>query len=273
MSSVLRLNMPAGAEQLPDLLRPLLAPLSRKKQLCLALPLLLLLWFFLPKPVSALETFTLTGQILDIDAKPVTGAELFVYDSAVIRRPADFISARSGKDGRFSLVLPRQKYWAVARVRSSDKFGPLLPGDRHSGEPLILEPDETAELIQDFTVVDIREAVRQKQKIRSDFLSVTGHVVDQYGKPVRDAYAFALSEQAVRGVPDYVSAWTVENGEYTIYLPPGRYFLGVSKKFPPVPGTAAKQELLLTSGKSNKVQDLLIAQEQPSRPALSTEDP
>src|SRR6185369_16598369 len=158
------------------------------------------------------------------------------------------ISARTGEDGRYRLTLPRRKYWAMARVRSGEKFGPLLPGDRHSGEPLILEPDETGDLQQDFTVVDIREAVRQKQKIRADILPVTGRIMDQNGKPVRDAYVFAIAERTVRGVPEYVSAWTGESGEYSLYLPPGRYFLGASWIFPPRPGAEGSRDLLLETG-------------------------
>lgn len=216
----------------------------------LALFVLVLLNMLSPANGAALETFVLTGQIMDIDAKPVAGAELFVYDSAITRRPADFISARTGQDGRYSLTLPRKKVWTVARVRSGDKFGPLLPGDRHSGEPLLLEPDETGALHQDFTVVDIREAVRQKQKVRSDFLSVTGHVVDQSGKPLRNAYVFAHSKRIVRGIPEHISAWSDESGAYTLYLPPGLYYLGASTIFPPPQGSSAGRELVLGTGKN-----------------------
>lgn len=198
---------------------------------------------------------------MDIDGKPVAGAELFVYDSSAIRRPADFISARTAGDGVFRLVLPHRKYWAVARVRRGDKFGPLLPGDRHSGEPLILEPDGANEVQQDFTVVDIREAVRQKQKIRADFLPVTGRLVDQNNKPVQNAYVFAIMDRSVRGVPEYISAWTGESGDYTLYLPPGRYFVGGSGVFPPVPGTVVNRELLLDPDNKTPVQDILFAPE------------
>ena len=217
--------------------------------------------FHLPA-APAQESYVLTGLITDIDGKPVAGAEVFVYDSAAIRRPADFISARSGVDGRFRMVLPRQKNWAVARVRSGEKFGPLLPGDRHSGEPQILEPDETGELQQDFTVVDIREAVRQKQKIRADFVPVTGQVVDQNSKPVQNVYVFASKDRVVRGVPEYISAWTGTAGDYVLYLPPGRYFVGTSGVFPPLPGTVVNRELILDPEKKLNVQNILFAPEQ-----------
>ncbi len=238
------------------------------RHISLALLLLVLLSIFIPTTGSSSETFVLTGQIMDIDGKPVTGAELFVYDSAIIRRPADFISARTGQDGRYSLILPRQKFWAVARVRSGDKFGPLLPGDRHSGEALLLEPDDNAKLQQDFTVVNILEAVRQKQKVRTDHQNVTGKILDQHGKPVVNAYVFAQTDRIVRGVPEYISAWSDESGIYSLYLPSGSYFLGASVIFPPVPGSAAKLELLLESVKKAFVQDIIIDQKQLPLPAI-----
>jgi len=227
-------------------------------QKSLVLFVLVLLNILSPTAGAALETFVLTGRIVNIDAKPVSGAEVFVYDSAAIRRPADFISARTGSDGRFSLTLPRQKFWVVARVRSGDKFGPLLPGDRHSGEPLILEPDETGTLQQDFTVVDIREAVRQKQKVRSDFLSVNGRVVDQNGKPLRDAYVFAHPELVVPGIPEYISAWSDESGAYTLYLPAGRFYLGANTTFPPPQGSNASRELVVETGKNEVAIDVKL---------------
>jgi hypothetical protein len=219
---------------------------------------LLLLCMFLPEPVSALENMVFTGRVLDIDGRPVSGAEIFVYDSFTTRRPADFISARTGKDGSFRMTLPHQKFWAVARVRSNDKFGPLLPGDRHSGEPLPLEPGDTGELRQDFTVVDIREAVRLKQNIRKDFIAVSGRIIDQSGKPVREAYVFAISGRTLREIPEYVSAWSGESGDYTLYLPPGRFFFGATMVFPPLPETAANRELVLKPGNNTITQDIMI---------------
>lgn len=249
MSGVFRQSSPVGAKQATHLLGPSLAP---------TLLVLLLLCLLLPNPVSALEMVVLSGRIMDIDAKPVAGAELFVYDSAVTRRPADFISARTGQDGRFSLTLPRQKVWAVARVRSSDKFGPLLPGDRHSGEALILEPEDKGELQQDFTVVNIREAAQQKQKISAAYQNVTGRVLDQQGKPAGNAYVFAHPQKTVRGIPEHISAWTDESGIYTLYLSPGRHYLGASTVFPPPQGSSAGRELVVEPGKNAVAIDITL---------------
>jgi len=216
---------------------------------------------FLSAPAMGAASFVLTGQVTDIDGKPVAGAEIFAYDSAVIRRPADFISARTAADGRYSLTLPRQKFWVVARVRSGEKFGPLLPGDRHSGEPLVVEPDDGKDVQQDFTVVDIREAVRQKQKVRSDYRLVSGRVLDQDKKPVSDVYVFANTTQKAKDIPEYISAWTGTNGEYTLYLPPGHYFLGVGTDFPLPTGTGGVSELVLGQDKQPLARDIAIKRE------------
>jgi hypothetical protein len=94
---------------------------------------------------------------------------------------------------------------------------------------------------------------------------VAGRLIDLNGKPVQNAYAYAMSDRTVRGVPEYVSAWTGESGEYTLFLPPGRYFVGAGTVFPPPPGTVAERELILDPDKKSQVQDLMFAPEQPQR--------
>lgn len=228
------------------------------KAMTVASLLTVMMTVFLPVPAMSAASFILSGQVTDIGGKPVAGAEIFAYDSAVIRRPADFISARTAVDGRYSLTLPSRKFWVVARVRSGEKFGPLLPGDRHSGEPLVVEPDDTKDVQQDFTVVDIREAVRQKQKVRADFRLMTGRILDQDGRPVSGVYAFAGTAQKVKGIPEYISAWTGANGEYALYLPPGHYFLGVGKEFPLPTGTGSELELTLEQNKQPLTRDITV---------------
>lgn len=212
-------------------------------------------------------TVQITGRILDIDGKPVAGAEVFIYDSSSIRRPADFISPRTNADGQYKLTLPRNKYWAVARVRKGDQYGPLLANDRHSGEPVILEAEDSESIQLDFTVVDLREAVRQKQKVRVDHQKVTGRVVDSSGKPIKDIFVFADTNRILHGVPDYVSAWTGEDGSYTIYLPAGRFFIATSDIFPPPNGTTLERELIVKPEKKITSLDFLYLEKNPALPA------
>jgi len=73
-------------------------------------------------------------------AQPVAGAEVYLYDSKQVKRPADFISPKTKTDGSYKLTVPAGVYWAVAILRrTGPSFGPLQVGDKHSGEPLVLD--------------------------------------------------------------------------------------------------------------------------------------
>ncbi len=181
----------------------------------------------------ALEKAVLKGQVLDINGKAVKGSEIFLYSTPDTRRPADFISPKTGNDGWFNVILPAGQYWAVARLRHGEKYGPLLISDKHSGEPLevLIEPNEVFEQV--FTVVNIREAARLVKKTRSDFIKISGKIVGKTGAPLKDMYIFANRGMELKEIPDYISSWTEDEGYYTLHLPEGRYFLGSASEFPP----------------------------------------
>lgn len=180
----------------------------------------------------AADEVRVVGKVVDIEGKSVAGAELFMYGSPNTRRPADFISAKSGSDGVTVLVVPKGVYWGVARVRSG-KFGPLQLGDLHSGEPTEIDA-ATADVETEFVVADIRDAGRRKGNIREGRLKVQVSVADAAGKPVSHAYVFADSNREVAGVPAYVSPWADSEGRCTLYLPAGKpYLLGAATVFPP----------------------------------------
>jgi hypothetical protein len=176
----------------------------------------------------------LEGRILDISEEPVKSAEVYVFDSPDVKRPADFVSNRTAEDGRYSVKLPSGNYWAVAIFRKGGvRFGPLGSSDKHSGDPVALEIAADGSRSMDFMVVNLREAARRHEKKSAELIRVTGKVVNQSGAPVQTAYAMAHKMQQFGNLPDYISAWTDEQGVYTLYLPPGRYFLGASVGFPP----------------------------------------
>jgi hypothetical protein len=190
--------------------------------------------FLILSTTSAAEDKSIfKGRALDIDGKAVENAQVFIYDSPDTRRLADFISAKTDKEGRFHIVLPSGKYWAVARLKKGEIYGPLMPGDKHSGEPVEIELAPNIELARDFAVMDIREAARIRQKIREDYIRLSGKIINEKGLPVEMAYAFASKDKKVSGVPDYISAWTDDEGDYTLYLLPGTYYIGVATEFPP----------------------------------------
>ncbi|MBI5665452.1 MAG: carboxypeptidase regulatory-like domain-containing protein [Nitrospirae bacterium] len=184
-------------------------------------------------PAMAQENSILKGRITDVDGKAVKGAELFIYKTTDTRRPADFISAGTDAQGRFSMTVPAGKWQAVARLRKGEKYGPLAVGDKHSGEPFEIELEAGGELEKDFKIADIREAARLVRKTREDYYKLSGRTIDHKGVPVANVYAIAAGNKDGPEVPAYVSAWTDEKGEYTLHLPLGKYFTGYAAEFPP----------------------------------------
>ena len=187
------------------------------------------------------EEVELRGRVIDIFTKPVIGAEVYLYDSKQVKRPADFISQKTKNDGTYKLTLPAGVYWAVAILRKTgSSFGPLQVGDKHSGEPLILDLSNKKIKEMDFTVMDLRDAVRSSRKRGDELLQIKGRIVDANGKPVAMAYALAdIRSKRSTMIPQHLSAWTSSAGEYTMYLPAGGFYIGASTVMPP----SAKEEL------------------------------
>jgi hypothetical protein len=200
-------------------------------------------------PCFALETHLLKAKVSDIEGRPMDGAKLFIYDSSSVRRPADFISLLSDRNGQVQILLPPGKYWVVARFKADGKYGPLMPGDKHSGEPL--EVDLNAGGTEaDFVVADIRELGQKKRAGATDALRLKGRVVDAQGAPVAQAFVFANGSKEFRELPDYISAWTDADGRYEIYLPPGStYYVGASRQFPLKNREGSAKPVVVESGK------------------------
>lgn len=195
------------------------------------------------------DTGALAGRVLDVARNPVAGAALFVYNNGNIRRPADYISPPTDSAGEFRLTLPPGHYWVVARARQGEeKYGPLLPSDRHSGAPLETDilAGETAEA--EFIVADLRETSQLEAKLDASFLQIEGVLLTREGEPLGNAYAFARREAVAGGIPEYVSAWTDDSGRYTLFLPAGTYWLGLARAFPPDPEAVPGQKVVIDNG-------------------------
>ena len=200
-------------------------------------------------PAFALETHLLKAKVSDVEGRPMVGAKLFLYDSPNVRMPAQFISALSDRAGQLQIDLPPGKYWVVARFKPDGKYGPLMPGDKHSGEPL--EVDLTAGGVEtDFVVADLRELGQKKRATATDALRLKGRVVDTQGAPVAQAVVFANRSKEFSELPDFISAWTGADGQYEIYLPPGAiYYVGVSRQFPLKYQEGDSKPVVVESGK------------------------
>jgi hypothetical protein len=201
-----------------------------------------------PLAVFAAETFVLTGRVSSLSGEPVADAEVYLYTGANTRRPADFISAKTDRNGAYRMVVPRASYLAVARVKKGERYGPLMPGDRHSGEPVRVAPDDEPVTTQDFTLADMRELAQKRKKSLEDLAEVAGRVLDAEGKGVTDAYVYARTNRLTLTTPEFFSAWTGREGHYRLLLPPGRYYLGIAREFPPLPDKRQLREVDVPGG-------------------------
>jgi hypothetical protein len=183
------------------------------------------------------EDVELRGRVIDIMTQPVAGAEVYLYDSKQVKRPADFISQKTKTDGSYRLKVPAGVYWAVAILRQAgSSFGPLQVGDKHSGEPLILDLKNKKMKEMDFTVMDLRDAVRHSRKRSEELFEIRGRILDTDEKPVAMAYVLADSRsRPAPEIPQYLSAWTGSDGKYKIYLPAGAFYMGAATLMPPSP--------------------------------------
>ncbi|MDA8241083.1 MAG: carboxypeptidase-like regulatory domain-containing protein [Nitrospiraceae bacterium] len=206
------------------------------KRLCLFF--LFVYLFVLAAPAAgpdalAAEKSLLTGKVSDAAGRPVEGAMVFVYANASVRRSADFMSPPTDSDGVYRVFLPAGRYWAVARLKKTEGVGPLMPGDKHSGDPVEVDLTSENETGVDFTVADLKEAVGMRQKPREGSVKITGRITDEKGAPLVGVYAVVCRRKELSGMPDYLSAWVDDDGRYILYIPKGKYYLGSASAFPP----------------------------------------
>ena len=216
------------------------------------------LFFSVPFGIMASENVSMEGRIVDAEGNSVEGAEVYLYRSKNVKKPADFMSTKTGTDGLYKVILSVGTYWSVAIFRKSGKtFGPLEKGDRHSGEPIKLELGESLE--QDFEIIDLREAARKVQKRNEDLFKLSGRLVDATGDPVAESYALAGKTKKFKNIPRYISAWTDVSGKYSLFLPTGTYYLGGALLFPPGPDSSLEKEITLN--KDNEGVDIVVKSE------------
>lgn len=190
--------------------------------------------------------FALHGVVSDVEGRPVAGAEVALYRSRNVKKPAEFASSPTAADGVYAVTVPAGQYWAVAVLRKGEKrFGPLDLGDKHSGEAVEVVVGPEVELKHDFTVMDLREAAKQNQKKNMDLVRLSGRILDADGKPVAMAYALADSAQHFKEMPTYVSAWSDDSGGYLLLVPKGHLYLGAATGYPPDPEQALDKEVTL----------------------------
>ncbi len=197
------------------------------------------------------KKLSISGLITDPSGAPISGGEVYVYTSSNTRRPADFISSKTDNSGRYRLAIPPGKYWMVARVRRGERYGPLMPGDKHSGAPERIHITTGKELTRDFNVADLREAAGKMRKTPEDYVTIKGRILSAQGKPLAQRYVVAQKKKKPSGLPDFISGWTDADGRYTLYLPKGRYRLAAASMFPPPPGAVKMRAITIKNNMNN----------------------
>jgi hypothetical protein len=202
-------------------------------------------------PAQAEETAVLSGKVSDAEGRPVEGARVFLYDSNEVRRSANYISAPTNRDGLYRMVAPPGRYWSMARLKRTEGYGALMPGDRHSGDPVEIEISRGKGNVKDFIVADLKEAMKLKTRERERLIRISGRIIDENGSPVPGAYAIAHRNNALAGMPDHLSAFVDKDGRYTLYLPKGKYYIGSALSFPPGPDHSLTSELSVDADRSD----------------------
>lgn len=210
---------------------------STLKHIVLYICGMLFLYSCTSNPAMALseESVVYKGKISDVSGQSVQGANVYVYSSPDVRKPADFMSSASEESGLFRMVLPPGKYWAVARLKRAEGYGPLMRGDKHSGEPVEIELSAGRETDMDFVVADLGDAIearKVKARVGEGLVRISGRIIDEKGEPVTHAYAFANINEKLSRIPDYLSVWVDRDGRYTLYIPRGTYYVGGAVSFP-----------------------------------------
>lgn len=209
--------------------------------------IVVILFLAVALPLYGGDNITITGRITAIDNNPVAGAEVYLYSSANTRKPADFISPKTTADGIYRMVVPKAGYKAIARIKKGERYGPLMPGDRHSGEPVNVIPDEESTVSMDFIVADMQELAQKRAKDRTELIEISGKVSTD-GRVIANAYVFARTGRIAATIPEYISAWTDSEGNYRLRLPKGVYYLGAATEFPPPEGSVELKEVTISEG-------------------------
>ncbi len=205
------------------------------KHLILIIAVMSLFLIGLSGPSLAEDKPLIRSTVLDIDGKPVPGAYIFFYDSPDTKRAVDLVSPVTDEQGFCEKPVPPGTYWVLARLKREGDFdmGPLMIEDKVSADPLEITVAVGDKLDLTFTVMDLLDTIRTSTKQRNDLNRVSGRIVNKDGDPVKKVFVFANRHNKPVLMPRYFSAWTGEDGRYSIYMPEGKYYLGISSQFAP----------------------------------------
>jgi len=139
-------------------------------------------------------------------------------------------------DGNFSINLPPGKYYIIARKRAKGgMYGPIEEGDLFNfyyGNPV-----EVKKGVMKYIEI---ECVKRLSQLESDegYPILSGVIKDKNGKPVSGVFVMLYSSKKMQGKPLYISSRSNSNGEFSIKVPPGVYFVLARENIggPPISG-------------------------------------
>jgi hypothetical protein len=93
----------------------------------------LIVFFFLFMPAVAEQKPVIRGRVLDTEGKALQGASVFIYDSPDTKDQLTWYRPRQAKT-EAGWCCSRQVLGESGKT-VGDSLGPLMPGDKFSGEP------------------------------------------------------------------------------------------------------------------------------------------
>ncbi len=217
---------------------------------------------FSVQPSYAEKKPLIKSTVVDVNGKPIQGAYIFFYDSPDTKRAVDLVSPVTDKKGFCQKEIPQGSYWVLARLKREGDFdmGPLMIEDKVSAEPKEIKVSTGEVLELKFTIMDLLDTIRTSTKQRNDLNRITGVIKNDNGEVQAKAFVFASSHNRPSLMPGYFSAWTGDDGRYTLFLPDGKYYLGISRSFAPNLKYQASHEITVSEDMAD--QELLLPAEE-----------
>ncbi len=172
---------------------------------------------------------------------PLARAYVYVYTEAAAGQmgPSYGEAVQTEADGTFHIEVPAGRYYLAARKRADgSRLGEPSPGDLNgsfAGNPVTVARGQDLDL-GDFPLAPVdAEQYRQRHaagKFAATDTSLSGHAVDQDGRPLKGIYVFAYLDSRMIGKPTYISDPTGSDGRFRLYLGRGgSYFVGARSTF------------------------------------------
>lgn len=139
-------------------------------------------------------------------------------------------------DGNFNINLPPGTYYVIARKRTKGgMYGPIEEGDLFNfyyGNPVVVRKGVMKN-------VEI-ECVKRLSQLESDegYPMLSGIIRDKNGNPKSGIFVMLYHNKDMQGKPVYISGRSDSKGNFSVKVPPGKYFITARENIggPPITG-------------------------------------